>query len=68
VDSDLRSRNTPGTSQFRSRHFDKKQARPVDILTGSKIGERQQKMSKASYMQSSSKTYMHEFQIIEGTV
>jgi hypothetical protein len=68
VDTDPNRRSTPGTSQFRSRHFDRRQPRAVDILTGSKIGERQHKPSKVAYMPTHSKPYLHHFQIIEGVV
>jgi hypothetical protein len=37
VESEVNKRSTPPSSQFRSRHFDKRQLRAVDILTGSKI-------------------------------
>lgn len=52
-------RQTPSSSQFRSRHFDKKQIRAVDVLAGSKIGERQAKNSKIGYLQTFSKPYIH---------
>jgi hypothetical protein len=67
ADSDPNRRSTPGSSQFRSR-FDKRMPRAVDILTGSKIGERQHKPSKVAYMSTHNKPYLHHFQLIEGAV
>jgi len=59
----------PSSSQFRSRHFDKKPPpKQVDLVTGSKLGERQQKINKGSYIQNSNKPFQHEFQVIEGTI
>lgn len=52
-------RQTPSSSQFRSRHFDKKQLKAVDVLAGSKIADRQSKNSKIGYLQTSSKPYIH---------
>ena len=59
----------PGSSQFRSRHFDKKQPpKQIDLVTGSKLGERQPQINKGSYIQNSNKPFQHLFQVIEGTI
>lgn len=69
LDNDTSNRRgTPASSQFRSRHFDKRHPRAVDILTGSKIGERQHKPSKLAYMPTNSKPYLHQFQLIDGAI
>lgn len=60
ADSEINRKYIPGSSQFRSRHFDKKQTpKQVDLVTGSKLGDRPTKINKGSYVQNSSKPFQH---------
>lgn len=66
-ENDRSRKSTPISAQFRSRHFDKRSLKAVDILAGSKIGQPQNN-SKLGYLQSNNKTYQHQFIIIQGKI